>query len=465
MIAERKQTDRGSEAAPEILFRMPRKNGAPMDRPAGNPVFCCGNKDLETAFCLAVETLAGNTRPFPDARGGECRPCLMAGADYPTQWTRDAAINVWFAEALLDPETARNTLLSVLEDGDGGPAVGGQYWDRIIWALGAERLWDVTRDAGFARLSYEVLCRTADRCLREEFDPADGLFRGPAVYGDGVSAYPEQYRNPSLSSSILRWPQEHPDRKVPAGGGIPMKALSTNCMYEHAFRVIARLAAALGEDACPWIRRADALKEAVNRAFWNPASGLYDYLAGECGAREGLGLAFAVLFGIADEAQSRSVMEHAYVTAHGIPCVWPAFRPYSEAGYGRHCGTVWPHVQGFWALAALKAGRGDLFSRELFPLARRAVRDGQFAEIYHPEDGRIYGGIQEGGGSYLEWRSCEKQSWSAAAFLAMVFYGIFGLDSEGRPGQPFLPEGIRRAELRGLRAGEKELPPVIRGNN
>ena len=327
-------------AVPEGLFRLPGKDDKPMNDSAVNPVLSCGNGVLERAFCLALKTLDHNTRPVRAGLLREPCSCLMAGADYPSPWTRDAAINVWFAEALLDPETARNTLLCVLAEEDGGPVVGGQYWDRIIWALGAERLWDLTRDNGFARFAYGVLCRTVNRCLREEFDPADGLFRGPAVYGDGVSAYPEQYRNPSLSSSILRWPQEHPDLKAAAGAGIPMKALSTNCVYEHAFRVIARLAAAQGEDPEPWILRADALKEAVNRAFWNPASGLYDYLAGECGAQEGLGLAFAVLFGIADNARARSVLEHAFVSEHGIPCVWPAFPPYRADGYGRHCGTV-----------------------------------------------------------------------------------------------------------------------------
>lgn len=426
------------------------------------PCFSSGNADLDRAFRLALDTLSVNTKQLKTGLLAEPRPCLTAGQDYPSPWTRDAAINVWFAEALLDPETARNTLLGVLEEGDGGPVVAGQYWDRIIWALGAERLWDLDRDPDFARFAYGVLCRTAEACLREEFDPEDGLFRGPAVYGDGVSAYPEKYRNPSLSSSILRWPGEHPEERVPAGAGIPMKALSTNCVYEHAFRVVARLAAVHGEDSAPWLRRADALKAAVNRAFWNPETGLYDYLAGECRAQESLGLAFAVLFGIADEAQARAIPDRAFVSEHGIPCVWPAFPPYDrDGGFGRHCGTVWPHIQGFWALAALKAGRGSLFTRELFSLACHAVRDGQFAEIYHPLDGRIYGGIQEGGGKYLEWRSCEKQTWSAAAFLAMVFYGICGLNPDGTPGQSFLPEGIERAELSGLYIGGREIRLVI----
>ena len=165
-----------------------------------------------------------------------------------------------------------------------------------------------------------------------------------------------------------------------------------------------------------------------------------------------LAAVLAVLFGAADEEQAQSVMERAYTTAHGIPCVWPVFPPYHQTGYGRHCGTVWPHIQGFWALAALKTGRIDLFLNELRALSAHALRDGQFAEIYHPEDGRIYGGIQEGGGKYLEWRSCAAQSWSAAALLAMVLYGVCGLPLEDLPSPPGLPEPLRSAALTGLPA-------------
>lgn len=421
------------------------------------PEFACGDDTLERAFHLALGAFAINTRRISSGLVTEPRACLLAGLDYPSPWTRDAAVNVYFAAALLDPCLARNTLLSVLEARGGEAVIGGQYWDRIIWALGAERLWKTTGDASFARLAYDAIRRTMDVCLREEYDPSDGLFRGPAVYGDGVSAYPVRYRNTSLSSSILRWSAEHPDLRVPVGGGIPMKALSTNCVYEHAFRVLARLAEALGEDPACFSAQADKIKEAVNCVFWNPDTGLYDYLAGECDAQESLGLAFAVLFGIADKDRARSVFDHAHLTDHGVPCVWPPFPPYNASGYGRHCGTVWPHIQGFWALAALRAGRGDLFSREISALAGHAVRDGQFAEIYHPEDGRIYGGIQEGGGEYLEWRSCAWQTWSATALLAMVFYGVFGLDEEGTPGQAFLPENAAFGTLTGLDVRGREL--------
>ena len=102
--------------APEKDPRRSGKNGDSMIQASGIPVFSCGDGTLESAFRLALETLAANTRPFRSGLLREKCPCLMAGADYPSPWTRDAAINVWFAEALLDPGTARNTLLGVLEE-------------------------------------------------------------------------------------------------------------------------------------------------------------------------------------------------------------------------------------------------------------------------------------------------------------------------------------------------------------
>ncbi len=69
---------------------------------------------------------------------------------------------------------------------------------------------------------------------------------------------------------------------------------------------------------------------------------------------------------------------------------------------------------------------------ELLSFSQHAVRDNQCAKIYHPDDGRVYGGMQEGGGEMLEWRSCSWQTWSATALSAMILYGICGIDPSGK---------------------------------
>ena len=63
------------------------------------------------------------------------------------------------------------------------------------------------------------------------------------------------------------------------------------------------------------------MKKAVNKNFWNEKRGSYDYLAGECDYAEGLGLAFAVLFGIADERQTALIGENTHLRTAFYCCM------------------------------------------------------------------------------------------------------------------------------------------------
>jgi hypothetical protein len=104
-----------------------------------------------------------------------------------------------------------------------------------------------------------------------------------------------------------------------------------------------------------------------------------------------------------------------------------------------------------------KAGNGQGFEKELFCLASKAVRDMHFAEIYHPVTGAIYGGLQEDfNQGIIQWKSCERQTWSASAFWSMLYYGIFGLEFsvESITVKPYLPTTVNHAELKNLRIGE-----------
>ena len=52
-----------------------------------------GNPSLDQCFILAQETLAKNIHPFRDGLLAEAAPVIIAGGDYDTPWTRDAAFN------------------------------------------------------------------------------------------------------------------------------------------------------------------------------------------------------------------------------------------------------------------------------------------------------------------------------------------------------------------------------------
>lgn len=440
------------------------------------PTFRCGDPTIERAFEIALEDLAFNIVPFRDGLLDREAPVFRAGGGYEKPWTRDAAINVWSGGGLLYPEVARNTLLATLARGDDGPRIGAeydQYWDRIIWTLGAWWLYLFTGDRELLALGLEAARSTVASLEETELDPELDLFRGPAVYGDGVAAYPDVYaRTVGGHSSILRWPEANPEVASKPGRGLPMYALSTNCLYAEVYDTLAAMAHELGAQSDPrWLARATRLRESVNAHFWMPQRGHYRYLVdpfGGCDVLEGLGDAFAILFGVADRERRDSVFRTQTITPNGIPCLWPCFDRYRlDDHYGRHSGTVWPPIQGFWAEAAARYGRANLFEFELRTVAERAVRDGQYFELYHPETGLPYGGLQEweGRGIVDEWESYPHQTWSATAFLRMVFMGLFGMRFEVGDVrfEPLLPPGFEAVDLMGVPYRNAMLEISLRG--
>ena len=428
--------------------------------------FTCDDGMLSRAARVAYGDLIGNCCPFRDGLLTEPKTCVLAGLDYDTPWTRDTGINCFNAVSVIDPAIAYNTLLSVCETVDGKNRIGGQYWDAVIWSLGAFRQWQVTADRDFLTFAADVIANTLAWKEAQEQDPADGLFRGAAVYQDGISAYDDAIAGSTTDNSpcILDWNESPAVPRAPHGFGLPCKALSTNCVYVAAYRVVSQMLTALGKDGKPYADKADTLSAAINRHFWNDATGRYDFMFyGDVrnDRAEGIGLAFAILFGIADKKQCDSIVANTYVSPHGIPCVWPSYQRYLVGGnFGRHSGTVWPHVQGFWALAMLHCGHPEAFDRELRLMAEKAVRDNQLAEIYHPMTGEIYGGVQENfdEGTKL-WKSCDRQTWSDTAYWSLLLYGVAGLriTPESVTVRPYLPAGVTRAELTGIRIGDLEL--------
>ncbi len=435
------------------------------------PEIKTSNPNINRAYRIAMGDLSGNVRPFQDGLLDSPQPVILAGLDYDTPWTRDAAINVWNGLGLLWPVVSRNTLLAVLERHQGKVRIGGQYWDAILWVLGAWAYYLTSLDRDFLELAWHATHNSLERFELEEFDSDYGLFRGPAVYGDGVAAYPDRYRA-GASSSILDWVQAHPNEKVPHGYGIPMLALSTNCVYAQAYRIVNWMAQALGlETNASNEERAKALEKQIRRHFWNPEKGSFRYLVdaqGGCEHQEGLGHAFALLFDLANADQAYGVLQHQHITAAGIPCVWPTYPRYAIlGGFGRHSGTVWPFVSGFWGETALKFGRVDLFENEFRILTGNINRDGQCAEIYHPGSGEIYGGLQEAGSGPMgmDWKSCARQSWSSSAYLRLILNGLLGLRfaTNGMHLSPYLPADTNKLQLTGLNYQHCRLDITLNG--
>ena len=222
-----------------------------------------------------------------------------------------------------------------------------------------------------------------------------------------------------------------------------------------------------------WKKKAKALKDAINQHFWMEDKGYYKYLVdpfGDCDHQEGLGHSFAIMFGIAGQEKADRIFKNQYVSNAGIPCIWPSFDRYISnyvKSYGRHSGTVWPHIQVFWAEAAALYGREDLFSHEFQRLKEYALRDSSFYEIYHPDTGEPYGGLQEGlkNNSY-PWIPSKCQTWCATGFIRMVFMNIMGMhfEPQGIAFNPMMTEGVERIELKYLKYRKMSLNILIEGS-
>ncbi|TCC30876.1 MGH1-like glycoside hydrolase domain-containing protein [Kribbella speibonae] len=421
----------------------------------------------------ALENLLGvNTVPYGEvhARSGLMDPAVgmvRAGGGYEQPWTRDATINSWNATSLLAPALAANTLWAVVEKDAAGKLQvqqDSQQWDQVVWTVGAWHHYLVTGDREFLRTAYEVVTNTL--ALREQatvfgYDARYGLFTGPSFFNDGVSGFPA----PTPADGEARGSESTSYADVVSG-----MYLSTNALYYAAYTCAAEMAVKLGlpSDASD---KAKAIRQAINKHFWNPQSGTYNYelrADGTPGAyQEGTGLAFTLLFGIADEAQAKQLISAAHRMTWGMPDTYPHWDRYSSAEPGRHNAIVWPLVQGLWAKALAERGDQDGFATETTLLAKLVRDSGGFWEIYNGDTGAVDGGYQAGYGVLKHhWDSQPDQTWSATAFIDMMHTGLFGLrfDDDGLTFAPTLPAGWGDVTLSGLRYRDARLTVKLHGS-
>ncbi len=407
------------------------------------------NAMLDSAFRLAVWTLDHNTHDG----------IVAAGAGYGGEWTRDASINCLNAVSLLCPEAAERTLWSVTE---AGQRIGHQYWDKIIWTLAAQHHFEVTGDTSFLRRAYRCAARTMQELEAQCFDSAYGLFLGPAVFQDGIEAYPEPiYDHRKWDDSfVLRHP--HSDS---------IRCLSTNVVYLLAYRSLGQMAHKLRLPAeqrrCQ--SKSAALAGSILRHLYDaPHHRLY-YLIDHQGTchhyQEGLGVSLALGAGLLNREEAGLVLANLKLTHYGIPSVSPSFPRNSRSRPGRHNMMIWPHINAFYADACAKIGAEDEFYRELENMAALAMVNGagNFYEIY-TIDGVPSGGWQ----CRALWDKKEHQTWCATGYLRLWIDHVFGLhfDDSGRRLQ-LRPMGMRdgsECRLDGIRWQNTELTIIVRGH-
>ena len=339
---------------------------------------------------LRINTVSDVQNKFdPTGRMAAPRQFIRAGGGYDTPWTRDASLNSWNAASLLEPVVARNTLWAVCQQQPDGSLVlqrDNQWWDKVIWITAAWNHFKVTGDRQFLAAAYGVTKDELSLMRGEHFNEKYGLYQGPAFFADGIAGYPAPPYDPTNGSSFVL------DHHYSA----QLMTLSTNCVYYNAYRCAALMAAQLGAPSSEirgYSAAAAALKTAINRHLWNAQNGTYAYFVHGAGplagqrdnTQEGIGLAYAILFGVADERQARRILQAFPRSPHGVTAQWPHFARFSDERPGRHNVVVWPNVSGMWACAAAQTGDVAMLRDEIENLALLALGDNaRFHEIYNP---------------------------------------------------------------------------------
>lgn len=383
---------------------------------------------------------------------------LHAGADYGGEWTRDISINIWNGVSFIDPKTAETSLWAVTEKN--GKNIGHQYWDKIIWVRGAYTHYLVSHDSQFLKRAYTCGANTMAQLEKTVFDSRYGLFMGPSVFNDGIAGYDIPIYIPARDSDSHVF--DHDTKRI--------KCLSTNVIYYIAYQDLNAMHRILyGRENKEFLQKAAALKARIREVFYKPEEDRFIYLIDQNGTphdyQEALGVAYAVLGGIVDRQEGYRVTCKTEKSAFGIPSVVPHFPRFSDEKPGRHNRLIWPFVSSFYACAALSVGNTADFDKEFYSMATLALdRDKgnrNFYEIFNPDSGKPDGGWQSG----WHWDSCRHQTWSATGYVAILLYGVAGIEltSDGICFAPYMPESLGTLNIKGLKYAGMDLNISLSG--
>eukprot|EP00746_Dinoflagellata_sp_MGD_P081881 gnl/MRDRNA2_/MRDRNA2_32532_c0_seq1.p1 gnl/MRDRNA2_/MRDRNA2_32532_c0~~gnl/MRDRNA2_/MRDRNA2_32532_c0_seq1.p1 ORF type:complete len:518 (+),score=74.42 gnl/MRDRNA2_/MRDRNA2_32532_c0_seq1:115-1668(+) len=392
--------------------------------PNAGITFSSGIPKYDAAYRLALSEIAQNH----DKEGN-----FMAGKFWNEVWTRDSSYAISLATGLVDPHasllslkksTAKTSFGTVwLQDQCGHFGGWPQLSDSIVGAHGAWSLFLVTGDRNFLSWAHSITKNTLARAERDVYDAKTHLFKGCASFMESNGAYPSKY----------------------AYNGILVgqtKAMSTNMLYYNGYKVAAMMGQELGaekKEIHMFEEKAADLRQAIRSQFWNSEKGYYAYVQDENGQlfdqMEGLGESLALLAPEFESNKSRidSIFANTYRSDKGIPCLWP---PHGHTGadiYDHyHDARIWPFVQGYWALAAARHGKVDVFAEELTNLVKLSQLQNTFAEYYNMD------------GSFMA--NHVRQLWSDAGFLSMVYQGLFGMVFEPNALRfsPIKPHGMEQ---------------------
>ena len=352
---------------------------------------------------------------------------FMAGAKWTGVWTRDISYSIFLSLAIVNPDAAKTSLMAKVKNDRIIQDTGtGGAWpvssDRMVWAIAAWEVYKSTGDIDWLKKSFNIIKNSAEDDLNTVFDKSTGLFRG--------------------ESSFLDWREQTYPRWMDPKDIYSSENLGTNAVHYQAFVILAKMAKLLGYPSESYLRIAQEVKEGMNNLLWISGKGYYgQYRYGRnyfslSPRSESLGEALSVIFGIPGVERQKQVIENSPVTKFGATCIYPQtpnIPPY-------HNNAVWPFVESYWAWASAKAGNTNSVEHALASVYRAAA-------LFMTNKENMVAST----GDYLGTEiNSDRQLWSVAGNLALVYRVIFGisLESNSLSFNPFIPKSY---------AGKREL--------
>ena len=217
------------------------------------------------------------------------------------------------------------------------------------------------------------------------------------------------------------------------------------------------MAQLVGQPATEYTSAAASVKAAINSQLWMPDKGYYgEFLYGRTypslsPRSESLGEALSVLFDIADADRQKRIISSTPVVDFGEIDFYPQIPdmpPY-------HNNAIWPFVVGYWTWASVKARNSSAVEHGLGSIYRQAALFATNKE-----------NMLATTGDTATMLNSDRQLWSVAANLAMVYRVFFGMSFE--PDRlvltPFIPRSYQdRRRLRNFKYRAATLDITIDG--
>ncbi len=391
---------------------------------------------------------------------------------------KSAAINIWNGATLFLPKISKNTLLSCIKGEPSKPFISEKNETKIIWAVGAWKYYLYTGDTTFLNTAYNAIQNTLQELEQKKFNDSLHLFHGLPITGENKAALPRQSLMSKKSQKQGNTAMTFQSTQFAESNGEDKKdqfiyCLSTNCIYYKVYTILPKMAKIIDQpENQKWNTKAKNLKTSINQHFWNNDKQQYTYLAQSSDSimyQESLGLAFTILFDIADDNQKKIIADKTQKDSYGIPCTYPRFPRFQNLPaeqFGYYNGTVWPYIQGFWSNAYLKTQQNRQFSNVLKLLTNQVYRDKQFFGSYNPVTGMPYGGMYTtNSNEFKELQPIHRQTWSASAYMRMLLFGLFGMNitEEGINFNPSISYGAKTLTIRNIRYRDATLTISITG--